>query len=62
MQQIKKIAKFLREVKSEFRKVVWPSREKLINMTTVVVSVAVLVGLFLTGMDYIFQQLMQLII
>ncbi len=62
MQQIKKIAKFLREVKSEFRKVVWPSREKLINMTTIVISVAVLVGLFLTGVDYIFQQLMQLII
>lgn len=44
---------FLHEVKEELDKVVWPSRETTIRYTALVIIVAVAVGLFLGGLDYI---------
>lgn len=44
---------FLNEVKEELTKVAWPSREQTIRYTVLVVVVAVAVGLFLGGVDYI---------
>ncbi len=47
------IFNFLNEVKEELIKVTWPSREQTIRYTVLVVIVAVAVGLFLGGLDYI---------
>lgn len=47
------IINFLKEVKEELVKVAWPSREQTIRYTVLVIIVAVLVGLFLGGLDYI---------
>lgn len=44
---------FLKEVKEELGKVAWPSREQTIRYTVLVVIVAVAVGVFLGGLDYI---------
>lgn len=44
---------FFKEVKEELGKVNWPSREQTIRYTILVVIVAVAVGLFLGGLDYI---------
>lgn len=44
---------FLKEVKEELSKVAWPNREQTIRYTTLVIIVAVGVGLFLGGLDYI---------
>ncbi len=44
---------FLKEVKEELGKVAWPSREQTIRYTVLVVIVAVGVGIFLGGLDYI---------
>jgi preprotein translocase subunit SecE len=44
---------FLNEVKEELIKVTWPNREQTIRYTVLVVIVAVAVGLFLGGLDYI---------
>ncbi len=44
---------FFKEVKEELGKVAWPSREQTIRYTILVILVAVLVGLFLGGLDYI---------
>ncbi len=44
---------FLKEVREELGKVTWPSREQTIRYTILVVIVAVAVGLFLGGLDYI---------
>jgi len=41
------------EVKEELGKVAWPSREQTIRYTILVILVAVAVGLFLGGLDYI---------
>jgi len=48
---------FLNEVKEELGKVAWPSREQTIRYTILVVIVAVAVGLFLGGLDYILTAL-----
>ena len=44
---------FLNEVKEELGKVAWPSRAQTIRYTILVILVAVVVGLFLGGLDYI---------
>lgn len=48
---------FLKEVKEELGKVAWPSREQTIRYTILVIIVAVAVGLFLGGLDYILTAL-----
>lgn len=45
------IKKYFRDLKSEIKKVVWPSRSKVINNSGIVISVMVVVGLFLFGID-----------
>ncbi len=45
------IKKYFRDLRSEIKKVVWPSREKVVNNTGVVLAVIVVVGLFLFGID-----------
>ena len=47
------IINFFKEVKEELYKVAWPSREQTIRYTILVVIIAVAVGLFLGGLDYI---------
>ncbi len=59
---MKKIGKFLRESYRELKKVVWPTKANVINLTITVVVVSVLVGLFLAGADFVFSRLMRLII
>lgn len=45
------VKKYFRDLKSEIRKVVWPSRKQVVNNTGIVLSVMVVVGLFLFGVD-----------
>ena len=47
------IFNFLQEVKGELDKVAWPTREQTIRYTILVILVAVGVGAFLGGLDYI---------
>ncbi|MFT3950466.1 MAG: preprotein translocase subunit SecE [Oscillospiraceae bacterium] len=44
--------KFFKELKGEMKKVVWPSRKKVINNTSVVLTLMVIIGLFLAGVDF----------
>jgi preprotein translocase subunit SecE len=46
-----RVREFIREVVVEFRKVTWPSRAELLNSTTVVVAVTVVIAFFLGGVD-----------
>lgn len=45
------IRKYIRDLKSEIKKVVWPTRKQIINNTGIVLTVMVIVGLFLAGID-----------
>lgn len=53
---------FLKEVREELKKVVWPTRDEVIRLTTVVIIVSVIVGIFLGGIDYILTNLLTLIV
>ena len=46
-----RIREFIQDVLVEFRKVTWPSRQELINSTTVVIVVTVVLAFFLGGVD-----------
>src|ERR671933_1996560 len=48
---------FVRDVRSELRKVAWPSQRETVNLTVVVIALSVAVGLFLGGVDFLFQEL-----
>jgi preprotein translocase subunit SecE len=43
---------FLREVKSELTKVVWPSRKDTIRITVAVIAFSIMVAAFLGLIDY----------
>lgn len=47
------IISFLKEVYEELGKVAWPSREQTIRYSILVIIVAVVVGAFLGGLDYL---------
>ena len=45
------IARYFRELRSELKKVVWPSKSQMINNTLVVVACVVVVGVFIWVFD-----------
>ncbi|YAL83877.1 preprotein translocase subunit SecE [Dermacoccaceae bacterium W4C1] len=47
---------FIRQVIGEMRKVVWPTRNELVQYTTVVVIFIVLVMLYVVGLDQLIQR------
>lgn len=47
------IITFFKEVQEELKKIVWPNREQTIRYTTLVIIVAVAVGVLLGALDYI---------
>jgi len=53
---------FLKEVRDELRKVVWPTRDEIIRLTGVVILVSVGVGIFLGATDFILTKLIGLLI
>jgi preprotein translocase subunit SecE len=48
---------FVREIRSELRKVIWPTRKELVTYTSVaVIFIMIMVGI-VTGADYLFFKL-----
>ena len=50
-----KLKKFWRGYKSEFKKIVWPSKEDTVKNTIVVVVSIVVVGVVVSILDYLFS-------
>lgn len=48
---------FLKEVRVELEKVVWPSRAQTIKLTVIVIIVTIVVGFFIGGIDFLLQRL-----
>jgi preprotein translocase subunit SecE len=49
-----RFGKYLRETKSEVKKIVWPTKSQIINNSIVVIVMIVLVGAFIALVDAIF--------
>ena len=56
------VRQFISEVRTELRKVVWPTREEAAKLTGLVVGFSVVMGLLLGGVDYLFAELFRLIV
>lgn len=54
--------KYVNEVNQELRKVTWPTRHQTWQMTLLVIGVSAAVGVYIGGLDFLFQQLMTLVI
>ena len=48
-----RIGKWLKEMKSELKKVQWPTRKQTINNTLIVIACVVFVGIFIWIFDFI---------
>ena len=51
-----RIANFFREVVSELRKVIWPTRKELLTYTSVVIAFVVIMTSIVVGLDYVFAK------
>ncbi len=52
----------LREIRSELRKVVWPTRQEAVNLTMIVIGVSAAVGVFLGLVDFGFAEMFKLLL
>lgn len=59
---LKKAARYFKDLRSEFKKIVWPTKKQVINNTLVVIVVVVIVGLFVAGLDALLSLLVRLIL
>ncbi len=57
-----RLRRFWRETTAELRKVVWPTREQAINLTTIVVVVVLVMSAFLGVLDFLLSQLVRFIL
>ena len=49
----KRVARYFREMKSELKKVVWPSGKQVVRNTIVVIAVVIVVGVLIWIFDWI---------
>jgi preprotein translocase subunit SecE len=55
------IVRTFREVRSEMKKVVWPTREETIRLTAVVIALSAIISVVLFSADALFQVLLALL-
>jgi preprotein translocase subunit SecE len=59
---VEKIIQFLKEVKIELRKVVWPTRKDTIASTSVVIVLVIIIAVFLGLVDLGLSRVIKLIL
>jgi preprotein translocase subunit SecE len=59
---VSRIRRFIDEAWSELKKVSWPTREQVRNLTVLVFAVSFSVGLYITILDAVFQSVVGFLI
>ena len=59
---ISKVSQFAKELRSEIKKIVWPTKKQIINNTGVVAAVMIAVGGFIWIVDWVFAFLRGIIL
>ena len=57
-----KLMTFLKEVKTEFTKVKWPTKDELGGLTIAVLVATILSAIFIGGADYLFYILLKVLL
>ena len=55
-------AKFIRQVRKEMRQVTWPTRKETFITTIMVFIMVALASVFLTSVDWVFAELVQIVL
>ncbi|MFV1917374.1 MAG: preprotein translocase subunit SecE [Patescibacteria group bacterium] len=50
---------YLKEVRLELTKVIWPKREEVIKLTLTVIIISTIVGVYLGSLDFGFTKLLE---
>ena len=58
---MRRIRRFLDESWSELKKVSWPTRDQVRNLTVLVFAVSAAIGLFIAAWDLVFTEAVRLI-
>jgi preprotein translocase subunit SecE len=58
---LKRIRRYFDEVWSELKKVSWPTREQVRNLTVLVFAISIVIGLYITVLDRAFLGVLNLI-
>ncbi len=58
----RRVGKSIKATKSEFKKVVWPTRKQLLNNTMIVIAALIIIGLIIFGLDTLFAKLADIFI
>ncbi len=58
---IDRIRRFSEEAWSELKKVAWPTRTQVRNLTILVFVISGVVGLYITALDWVFSEAVRLV-
>jgi preprotein translocase subunit SecE len=58
---LKRIRRYFDEVWSELKKVSWPTREQVRNLTVLVFAISLVIGLYITVLDRVLLALLGLL-
>ena len=47
----KKVTRYFKDLRTEYKKIVWPTKKQVINNTLVVLAVVIILGAFVAGLD-----------
>lgn len=50
-----RVSKWTRDLKSETKKIVWPTKDQVLNNTMVVIAAIFIVGIFIWVLDFVFK-------
>ena len=56
---VKRISRWFREMKSELKKVVWPTKSQMLNNTLIVLACVLVVGIFIVIFDQVGELVVQ---
>ena len=59
---IKSVSEFLKGSLTELKQVIWPTKSTVVRLTLVVISVSLLTGLIIGGLDYLFLNVVGLLV
>ncbi len=62
MATLAKLSTYIKDSLAELKKVVWPTKNQLINYTIVVIGMAIGIAVFFSVLDYIFNIMLEFLI
>lgn len=59
---MKAIIEYFSQVKLELSQVIWPKRKEVVKLTTIVIVIVFIVGIFIGSVDYLLTKLLEIVL